>query len=197
MGSVWFSKKAFLYFGGAAIILIGGAVVLSAPYHYINFAVTENQQRTFDIWDKQGFYPQLEVSVSVRLGNYTTVDIGIVLEENSTLDTFIINMTLNQDNLVETRDQMFLEGSTLVDIPFGNYTVTIDQINGAGLIDIGFNQAGDSQLYIFIGGSMNVIGLIMGIAGYFVSGVFLPTDSDTIVEWGYDDEEEADSQLGN
>ncbi|MGY5856010.1 MAG: hypothetical protein RTS72_05370 [Candidatus Thorarchaeota archaeon] len=197
MGSVWFSKKAFLYFGGAAIILIGGAVVLSAPYHYINFAVTENQQRTFDIWDKQGFYPQLEVSVSVRLGNSTTVDIGIVLEENSTLDTFIINMTLNQDNLVETRDQMFLEGSTLVDIPFGNYTVTIDQINGAGLIDIGFNQAGDSQLYIFIGGSMNVIGLIMGIAGYFVSGVFLPTDSDTIVEWGYDDEEEADSQLGN
>ena len=197
MGSVWFSKKAFLYFGGAAIILIGGAVVLSAPYHYINFAVTENQQRTFDIWDKQGFYPQLEVSVSVRLGNSTTVDIGIVLEENSTLDTFIINMTLNQDNLVETRDQMFLEGSTLVDIPIGNYTVTIDQINGAGLIDIGFNQAGDSQLYIFIGGSMNVIGLIMGIAGYFVSGVFLPTDSDTIVEWGYDDEEEADSQLGN
>ena len=197
MGSVWFSKKAFLYFGGAAIILIGGAVVLSAPYHYINYAVTENQQRTFDIWDKPGFYPELEVSVSVRIGNSSTVEIGIVLEENSTLDTYIINMTLDDDNLVETREEMFLEGSTVVDVPFGNYTITFDQINGAGLIDIGFNQNGDSQLYIFIGGSMNVIGLIMGISGYFVSGVFLPTDSDTIVEWGYDDEEEADSQLGN
>ena len=197
MGSIWLSKKALLYFGGAAIILIGGAVVLSAPYHYINYPVIENQQKTFDIWDKTGFHPELEVSVSLRLGNTSTVEIGIVLQENSTLDTYFVNMTLDQDNLVETRDQMFLEGSTIVDIPFGNYTVTFDKIDGAGMIDIGFNQGGDSQIYIFIGGSMNVIGLLMGIAGYLVSGTFLPTDSDTIVEWGYDDDKETESQLGN
>ncbi len=197
MGSVWLSKKAFLYFGGAAILLIGGAIVLAAPYHYVNFAVTENQHRTFDIWDKQGYYPQLEVSVSLRPGNSTTVEIGLVLVENTTLDTYIINMTLNQDNIVETLDETFYEGVVLADIPVGNYTITIDQIEGAGLIDIGFDQAGDSQLYIFIGGSMNILGLIMGIAGYLVAGTFLPTDSDTIVEWGYDEEEDKESHLGN
>ncbi len=197
MGSIWFRKKALLYFGGAAIILIGGAVVLSAPYNYINFAVTENQQRTFDIWDRTGYHPELEVSVSIRLGNTSTVEIGLVLQENSTLDTYFVNMTLDEDNLLETRDQMFFEGSTTLDIPFGNYTITFDKIDGAGLIDIGFNQGGDSQLYIFIGGAMNVIGLIMCISGYFVAGTFLPTDSDTIVEWGFDDEEETESQLGN
>jgi hypothetical protein len=37
---------------------------------------------------------------------------------------------------------------------------------------------------------MNIIGLVMGIGGYFVAGTFLPTDSDTIVEWGYDEEED-------
>ncbi|MBY8996335.1 MAG: hypothetical protein KGD60_01295 [Candidatus Thorarchaeota archaeon] len=197
MGSVWFSKKAFLYFGGAAIILIGGAVVLSAPYHYINFAVTESQQRTFDVRDEQGYYPHLEISVSLRPGNSSTVDIGLVLEENSTLDTFIINMTLDQDNMVETSDSIFYEGSILVDIPVGNYTVTIDQINGAGLIDLGLNQVSDSKLFIFIGGSMNFIGLIMGISGYFVAGTLLPTDSDTIVEWGFDGEKDNESHLGN
>ena len=29
----------------------------------------------------------------------------------------------------------------------------------------------------------------MGISGYFVAGSFLPTDSDTIVEWGFDEED--------
>ena len=106
-------------------------------------------------------------------------------------------MTLNQDNIVETLDETFYEGVVLADIPVGNYTITIDQIEGAGLIDIGFNQAGDSKLYIFIGGSMNILGLIMGIAGYLVAGTFLPTDSDTIVEWGYDEEEDKESHLGN
>jgi hypothetical protein len=197
MGSIWFSKKAILYFGGAAIILIGGAIVLAAPYHYINFAMVENQQRTFDIWDKQGYYPQLEISVSLSPGISTTVEIGLLLEENSTLDTFIFNMTLNQDNTVETPDAIFYEESMIVDIPFGNYTVTIDQINGAGLIDIGFKQVSDFQLIVFIGGSMNILGIIMGISGYFVAGTLLPTDRDIIVEWGYEEEEDKESHLGN
>ena len=197
MGSVWFSKKAFLYFGGAAIILIGGAIVLMAPYHYINFAVLENDQRTFDIWDRQGYYPQLEVSVTLRPGNSSTVEIGIVLLENVTLDTYIVNMTLDHNDIVETADDILYEDYLLVDIPYGNYTVTIDQVSGAGLIDVGFKQASDSDLFIFVGGSMNIIGLFMGIGGYFVAGTFLPTDSDIIVEWGYDEEEEKGQYPGN
>lgn len=197
MGSIWFSKKAFLYFGGAAIILIGGAIVLMAPYHYINFAVLENDQRTFDIWDRQGYYPQLEVSVTLRPGNSSTVEIGIVLLENVTLDTYIVNMTLDHNDIVETADDILYEDHLLVDIPYGNYTVTIDQVSGGGLIDIGFKQASDSDLFIFVGGMMNIIGLFMGIGGYFVAGTFLPTDSDIIVEWGYDEEEEKGQYPGN
>ena len=197
MGSVWFSKKAFLYFGGAAIILIGGAIVLMAPYHYVNFAVIENDQRTFDIWDKQGYYPQLEVSVSLRPGNASTIEIGIVLHENSTFDTYIFNMTLDQNDLVEAGDDTFFEDSLLVDIPYGNYTVTIDQVDGAGLIDVGLRQGSDSEIFIFVGGSMNIIGLFMGIGGYFVAGAFLPSDSDIVVEWGYEGEEEKGESPGN
>ncbi|MFW9962745.1 MAG: hypothetical protein ACFFCX_04245 [Candidatus Sifarchaeia archaeon] len=193
MGSVWFSKKAFLYFGGAAIILIGGAIVLMAPYHYVNYAVIENDRREFSIWDRDGYYPQLEVSVQLRVLNSTTVHIGIVFIENSTLDVVIANLTLDQDDLIETPDTLLLDGSVIINIPFGNYTATIDEIDGAGLIDLGFNQVSDSRLFITVGGMMNIIGLIMGISGYFVPGTFLPTDTDTIVEWGYDEKEETES----
>jgi len=196
MGSVWFSKKAFLYFGGAAIILIGGALVLMAPYHYINFAILENERRTFDVWDEDGYYPQVEFSVSIRFQNETDIEIGLVLVENVTLDTYIVNISLTSDNLIETNDASFLETSIVEDIPFGNYTITIDRIDGAGLIDLGLRQMSDSKLWIGVGGSMNVLGLLMGIGGYFVPGHFLPTDADTIVEWGYD-EEEKDSYQGN
>jgi hypothetical protein len=194
MGSIWFSKKAFLYFGGAAIILIGGAIVLIAPYHFINYAVIENDRRTFSVWDQNGFYPQLQVSVSMRLGNSTNVEIGLLFEENSTLDTIIVNISLSEDNIVETNDATFLQGSTIVDVPIGNYTITVDQLTGIGRIDVGFEQVSDSRLFILIGGSMNILGLAMGIAGYFVAGSFLPTDSDIIVEWGYEDKKE-DNQI--
>ena len=163
--------------------------MLMAPYHFNNFAVIENEQRTFSILDEDGYYPRLEIAVSLRLGNSTTVDIGFVLEENSTHDTYNVNITLDESNIVESQDEIFLEDNLVVAILPGNYTITFDNIDGAGRIDIGFEQASDSRLYVFIGGSMNIIGLIMGIAGYFVSGAFLPTDSDTIVEWGYEEEE--------
>ena len=190
MGSVWLSKKAFLYFGGTAIILIGGALVLIAPYHFNNFAVIENQQRSFSIWDKDGFYPRLEITVSTRLGNSSVVNIGFVLEENSTLETYVINITLDDSNRVEAQEEIFLEDFLVVDIDPGNYTITFEQIEGVGRIDIGFEQSSDSRLFVFFGASMNIIGMLMGIAGYLMPGTFLPTDSDTIVDWGYEDEEE-------
>jgi hypothetical protein len=193
MGSVWFSKKAFLYFGGAAVILIGGAIVLMAPYHYINFSVMENDARTFNVWDKDGYYPQVEFSVSVRYGNTSDIEIGLVMQENTTLDMILINISLSQDNLVETNSGSFLEASIVKDVPYGNYTVVVDQVTGAGLFDLGLNQESDSKLFIGVGGSMNIIGFLMGIGGYFVPGHFLPTDSDTIVEWGYDKNQEEDT----
>ncbi len=190
MGSVWLSKKAFLYFGGAAVILIGAAIVLMAPYHYVNYAVTEHEQRSFEIWDIDGYYPQLEISVALRVINSTTVNIDFIFRNNATADILVANMTLDQDNLVETPDVTLLQGSIDIDIPPGNYTITIDRIAGGGMIDLGFNQASDSRLFIVVGGTMNIIGLVMAISGYFVAGTFLPTDADTIVEWGYENREE-------
>ncbi|MHA2359817.1 MAG: hypothetical protein ACXAB5_06065 [Candidatus Thorarchaeota archaeon] len=196
MSSIWLSKKAFLYLGGAAIIILGGAIVLMAPYHYVNLAVIENDQRTFSIWDYQGFYPQLEVSVSVRPGNSTIINLDIVFVENNTLDTFVVNFTLTNDDLIETPDASFYESFQIIDISHGNYTATIDRVDGSTLVDLGLKQLSDSRIFIVIGGSMNILGLIMGAAGYFVRGAFLPTDSDTIVEWGYDQEEEENSFPG-
>lgn len=197
MRSVWLSKKAFLYFGGAIIILIGGAIVYMSPYHYINFAVREGDQRTFSVWDKDGYYEQIEVAVSLRPGNSSVIQIGLVMTENQTLDTILINMTLDQDNLVETRDNRYYEGSTIIDAPYGNYTLRVDQLTGVGQFDIGLKQVSDSRLWITIGGSMNIIGLLMGVAGYMVHGAFLPGESDTIVEWGYDDVGKDDSSREN
>ena len=197
MGSVWFSKKAFLYFGGAIIILIGGAIVYMSPYHYINFAVREGDQRTFSVWNKDGYHEQIEVAVSLRPGNSSVIQIGLVMTENRTLDTILINMTLDQNNLVETRDNRYYEGSTIIDVPYGNYTLRVDQLTGVGQFDLGLKQVSDSRLWIAIGGSMNIIGLLMGVAGYMVRGTFLPSDSDTIVEWGYDDVGKDDSSSEN
>lgn len=190
MGSIWFSKKAFLYFGGAAVIILGGMIVLISPYHYVNFSMLENQHRSFAIWDRQGYYEQLEVSVSTRSGNMSTIELGILLVENDTLETYIVNFTLTEDDLIETPDTSFYESSQIIDISTGNYTVILDRTFGTTMVDLGLNQLSDSRTYIIIGGSMNIIGLIMGIAGYMVPGTFLPTDSDTIVDWGYDEEKE-------
>jgi len=190
MGSIWLSKKAFLYFGGAFVILLGGAIVLMAPYHYVNLAVIENDQRTFSIWEAQGYYPQLEVSVSVRPGNQTPIYLDIVFVDNSTLETYFVNFTLTEEHLIETPDASFYESSMIIDIDVGNYTLTIDRVFGTGIVDLGLEQVSDSRIYVGVGGSMNIIGLVMGISGYFVAGTFLPTDSDTIVEWGYDKEED-------
>jgi hypothetical protein len=189
MGSIWLSKKAFLYFGGAAVILIGGAIILMAPYHYINFAVDENQQRVFNIWERDGYYPQIEISVSTRYVNTSDVFIDLLFDENTTQEAFFVNFTMDDNNIVEAQDLMFLKASMVLDIPHGNYTITIYRIEGAGSITLGLEQVSDSRAFILTGGIMNILGLIMGISGYFVPGTFLPTDTDIIVDWGFDDEE--------
>lgn len=189
MGSVWLSKKAFLYFGGVAIIIIGGLLVVSSPYHYINFSVGENDHRTWSIYEESGYYPQLEIAISVRPSNTTYIQLDLVIEYNSTMETRFVNMTLGPEHQLQGPDVVIYEYAEIIDLPVGNYTVYFDNIEGAGNVDLGLKQISDSRLWIVAGGMMNIIGLIMGIVGYLVPGTFLPTDSDTIVEWGYDEEE--------
>ncbi len=189
MGSIWFSKKSFLYFGGVAIILLGGMIVVMSPYHYINYNIAENVQRPWEIYDVSGYYPQVEISVSLRPSNTTYVFLDLVIMDNVTLETTFLNMTIGPEHQLVGPDAIIYEYSEIIDLPIGNYTVFFDRIDGSGSIDFGLNQISDSRLWIVIGGSMNILGIFMGIAGYFAPGTFLPSDTDTIVEWGYDEEE--------
>jgi hypothetical protein len=195
MGSIWMSKKSLLYFGGAAIILLGGLIVVLAPYHYVNFSITQNEQRTFEIYDQSNYYPQLEVSVSLRAGNESTILVDLSIVNNVTLVTTPVNLTLTQENQKMGPGNIILyEDTVTIDIASGNYTIFVDRILGASLIDLGFNQVSDSRLFIVIGGSMNIAGIIMVIGGYCIPGTLLPTDSETIVSWGYEDEESQDTE---
>jgi len=189
MGSVWFSKKAFLYFGGIAVILIGGLIVIASPYHYINYSVTENVQRPWEVYDASGYYPQVEISISIRPHNLTDVILDLAIWNNDTLDTIFLNMTLTPEDQVVGPDFILYEYAEIIDLAVGNYTVYFDNVEGVGSIDLGLNQISDSRVWIVTGGSMNILGIIMGILGYLVPGTFLPTDSDTIVEWGYDEQD--------
>lgn len=190
MGSIWLSKKAFLYLGGAFIILLGGAIVYFAPYHYVNFSMGEGSQRTWEMWDRPGYYPQLEISVSCRPGNGSIVQIGLRFQENFTLQVINVNLTLTPDDKVIGPEQIIYEKAILMDMVPGNYTCSVVSLEGVGQTDLGLKQSSDNRLWIVTGGSMNIIGVIMAIAGYVVPGTFLPTSSDMIVEWGYDEEEE-------
>jgi hypothetical protein len=189
MGSVWLSKKAFLYFGGAAIILIGGMIVAFSPYHYFNYALSENQLRTWSMKGDTGYYPEVEVSLSLRPSNVTYVSLDLVFLNNDTLELTIVNITLGPEHQLEGPSDVIYEYSQDIDLAFGNYTVGFEKIDGAGLVDLGLQQLSDSRTWIVIGGSMNILGVIMGILGYLVPGSFLPSDSDTIVEWGYEEED--------
>jgi hypothetical protein len=189
MGSIWFSKKSFFYFGGLAVILIGGLIVVASPYHYINYSVTENQWRSWTMYDASGYYPQLEISISVRPANTTIVQLDFVIFENSTSNTRFVNMTLGPEDQVEGPDFVLYEYSEIIDLPISNYSVYFDNVDGVGSVDLGLNQISDSRTWIVSGGTLNILGIIMGIAGYLVPGSFLPSDSDTIIEWGYDQEE--------
>jgi hypothetical protein len=194
MRSSLFSKKAFLYFGGAAVILIGGLIVVAAPYHYINFSVTENDQRTFEIYDLDHYYPQLEISVSLRPGNQSIIYIDLSFKENVTLETTAVNLTLTEENMkVGPENAIFYEYSRIIDIESGNYTVTVDRVLGVSLMDLGLKQMSDSRLFIVTGGSMNIIGIAMILGGYLLPGTILPSDSDIVVSWGYDEEESQDT----
>ncbi len=191
MGSPWISKKAFLYFGGAFILLLGGAIVVMAPYHATGYIATIGDADAFEIWDKQGFYPQMEVAITVQpqySNNTVRTDIRIVA--NETLETKVINMTLTMEDALPGVDPVKYEKSVIVDLEPGPYTIFIDRLDGASDMDVGFTQISDARLYIVSGGIMNIFGLIMGATGYCIKGSVIPTGEEAIVDWGYEEFEE-------
>lgn len=189
MGSPWRSKKAFLYFGGAIVIILGGAIVLSSPYNYIGYRAAETERMDFTLFDRAGYYPQLEISLNVN--PFNTTDVVVVdfsVSSNTSLQVYTVNFTLTPLDMVPDSNPVVYVARKTIDVPSGNYTVVVDVANGTGTMDIGLTQLSDSRLFIVTGGALNIIGLFMGGAGWFVSGAFLPTGDEMIVDWGYEDD---------
>jgi hypothetical protein len=198
MGSIWFSKKAFLYFGGAAIIILGGIIVVLSPYHYINYNVVPYLHKPWTMYDKPGYYERLDISISVRPVNTTIVELDLFILDNSSMEIIMVNMSIGPEyqigpttNTLIGPQSVIYEYDTRIDLDAGNYTVWFEKVEGASSIDLGLDQASDSRLWIVSGGTLNIVGVGMIILGYLVKGSLLPSDTDTIVEWGY--EEKSDS----
>jgi hypothetical protein len=189
MSSPWRTRKAILYFGGAFIILLGGAIVLIAPYNYLGYRAGENQSRAFTLTDRSGYYPELEISVTCHPDNTTpAVLVDFAIRNNATAQITWLNFTLTELDMVPgTNPPSYVSRQTTTISP-GAYTVIAVRVEGTTILDVGLTQSSDSRLFIVTGGSLNILGLFMGIAGYFVAGTFLPTGDDIIVDWGYDEE---------
>jgi len=185
MGSPLLSKKAFLYFGGAAILLLGGIIVVMAPYHYTGFIALPGDASTFDIWDRPGFHEELEISVVVNPEDNGSVLVNLRIVANVTLDTTVVNMSLSQVDRIP--DKSTYEKHTTFPLEAGPYTIHVDSIIGASDVDIAFTQISDSRNYIVTGGVMNIVGLFMGAFGYCIGGSMIPSGNETIVDWGFDE----------
>lgn len=191
VSSSWRTKKAVLYFGGAFIILLGGAIVLLAPYNYLGYRAGENQSRAFTIQGRDGYYPELEISVTCHPENSTgAIFVDFAVRNNVTDEITWVNFTLTELDMVPETNPPSYVAIQLTGIAPGNYTVVALKVEGTTMIDVGLTQSSDFRLFIVTGGLLNIFGLIMGIGGYFVSGTFLPTGDDIIIDWGYDEEPE-------
>lgn len=191
--ATWKSKKAFLYFGGAFIILLGGVIILVAPYHYLWFVARPGEARSFSVWEGSGFYSQMEFKFSVTPGNISEVDTEIAVR-NDNLDTIhLFNFSLTTSDAVGPITQRQFRKSYLLDIEVGDYSIIILRVIGLDFVEIELTQTSDSRLYIVTGGSFNILGLFMGVLGYIVAGSFLPTGDEIIVDWGFEEREEDES----
>ncbi|MHA1481410.1 MAG: hypothetical protein ACTSQZ_08315 [Candidatus Thorarchaeota archaeon] len=187
MGSIWLSRKAFLYFGGAFILLLGGAIVLSAPYHTTGYISMEGDLSAFEIWEGAGYYSQLEISIIVQPAyQNNTVEIDIHIHNNETLAITSANITLTMTDILPEVESPTYEKLTIVDLDYGAYTIHTDRISGAADFDLGLTQVSDSRTFVVIGGIMNIVGLIMGATGYLVSGILITSGDEAIVYWGSD-----------
>ncbi|MFW9912491.1 MAG: hypothetical protein ACFFEU_08460 [Candidatus Thorarchaeota archaeon] len=191
MGNPWRSKKAFLYFGGVFVIILGGIIILSAPYNIVIYRASVGEVLPFTIRDAAGYYPQLEISLDIRASSNTSraIAIDFTVRSNESSQVYPMNFTLTSDDVIPDSNPPTFVSQQTIDVVPGDYTITLDRANETALMDIGFTQMSDSRLYIVIGGSLNILGLIMGGAGWLLTGAFLPTGDEAIVDWGYEDEE--------
>ncbi|MFW9803998.1 MAG: hypothetical protein ACFFFC_15150 [Candidatus Thorarchaeota archaeon] len=191
MSSPWRSKKAFLYFGGAFVIILGGIIVLSAPYNIVIYRASVGERMPFTVRDVSGYYPQLEISVDIRASSNITAAIAIdfTVQNDESSHVYTMNFTLTSNDVVPGSNPPTYVSRQMIDVVPGQYTITLDRANETALMDIGFTQMTDSRLFIVTGGSLNILGLIMGGTGWFLTGSFLPTGDEMIVDWGYEEEE--------
>ena len=187
LGNPWLSKKAFLYFGGAFVLLLGGVIVLIAPYHYTGYIVEQGDTDTFEMWSGAGFHPQLEIAVLVRPITNNSVQVDITFTSFASSEVHVVNMTLSEIDTVPATDQLAYEKRVIIDLDYGNYSVVVDRIDNASNLDISYTQISDSRNFIVTGGLMNIAGLIMGGIGYCVEGSFIPSGDEAIVDWGYEE----------
>jgi hypothetical protein len=190
----WKTKKAILYFGGTFVILLGGTIILLAPYPYRWFLLRENEPQAFTMHDGPSYYPELEITLIVTHMNGSEADASISFRSNNTQISRLVNMTVTSSDSVGPTTAIRYQKSTTIDLDFDDYTLTIVGLNGTQWAEIELTQTTDFRLYIITGGSLNIIGLMMGFSGYMVSGSLLPTSDDFIVDWGYEDQDEDDKE---
>ncbi|MFX0055934.1 MAG: hypothetical protein ACFFAX_13080 [Promethearchaeota archaeon] len=191
MGNPWRSKKAFLYFGGAFVIILGGIIVLSAPYNIVIYRASVGERMPFTIRDASGYYPELEISLDLRASsNISALEIDFTVRHDESSQDYLVNFTLTSDDVVPGSNPPTFVSRQMIDVIPGQYTITLDRANETALMDVGFTQMTDSRLFIVTGGSLNILGLIMGGTGWFLTGSFLPTGDEMIVDWGYEEEED-------
>ncbi len=189
MRSAWFWKKAFLYFGGAFILLLGGAIVVMAPYNYMGYVAPEGDVYPFKIRDDPGYYPQLEFGLGASPDNETIIYVDVRIVNNETHNVIIRNYTLDERYRLTGVSNIRYEMKDVISLEYGNYTIYIDRLEGITWIDVSLKQLTNSRTYIIIGGSMNILGLVMGIIGYCMPGTMIETDDEQrIIQWGYDKE---------
>ena len=185
----WKSKKAFLYFGGAFVILLGGVIILIAPYHYLWFVARPGEARPFSIWEGSGYYSQMEFTFSVTPGNVSEVSTEIAVRNNESDTIHLFNFTFTRQDVTGPITQRQFRKNYLLDLEVDDYSIIVLRVQGLDYVEIELTQTSDSRLYIVAGGSMNIFGLIMCALGYIVAGSLLPTGDEIIVDWGFDEDE--------
>ncbi len=179
-------KKAICYFGGAAIIILGGIIVLMAPYNYVGFLAQPGSEYEFEIFDSPGFYNQFTIIVRANAENSSVIIVDLEISNITHTNVYGVSMNLTSVNLVPNSNPPIYQQLIKLEVPPGTYFIIVDRIVGANWIDLSFRQESNSKTVIAIGASLNIIGLVIAIAGYFLPGTFFPQGDERVVGWGYE-----------
>jgi hypothetical protein len=168
---------------------LGGAIVVAAPYHALSVPFSEEGSMSWEMWESSGLYPELELRVDTSKYNATTADVYLTIRNNDTLEETQLNFTMDQDNILPGSNPPVFSDSTIIPLDYGNYTIEVENLVHVGMLDISVEQKNDRRNYVVLGGMMNIIGIIMGLTGWCVSGTFIGSGDEAIVQWGYEEEE--------